>query len=209
MFENGFAGECGTASDPATLNGMPRTTPKSQRQYVKNSPAVWMAATLSGGKAGPFSKFIAPALATLPDRPPSGDAWVHEIKFDGYRLQIHLHEGQPVFIRAAGTTGRTGSRPFSARSGSCPSTAPSSMVADGGRRRERGLMYKTTSRNMQRVASRSGSRQSKGKGWGLIDTAKKSVRARLRDIELQQEAKAKRAGRSHGARRAVCLGGTA
>ena len=50
---------------------MPRTIPKSQRQYVKNSPAVRMAATLSGAKAGPFPKFIAPALATLRDRPPS------------------------------------------------------------------------------------------------------------------------------------------
>jgi bifunctional non-homologous end joining protein LigD len=65
------------------LNGMPRTIPKSQRQYVKNSPAVRMAATLSGAKAGPFPKFIVPALATLRDRLPSGDAWVHEIKFDG------------------------------------------------------------------------------------------------------------------------------
>jgi bifunctional non-homologous end joining protein LigD len=32
-------------------------------------------------------------LATLRDRPPAGDAWVHEIKFDGYRFQLHLRSG--------------------------------------------------------------------------------------------------------------------
>jgi bifunctional non-homologous end joining protein LigD len=84
------------------LNGMPRTIPKSQRQYVKNSPAVRMAATLNCAKAGPFPKFIAPALATLRDRPPSGGAWVHEIKFDGYRLQVHLREVQARFYTRRG-----------------------------------------------------------------------------------------------------------
>src|SRR3546814_7584683 len=31
--------------------------------------------------------FIEPALATLKAAPPSGRKWLHEIKFDGYRLQ--------------------------------------------------------------------------------------------------------------------------
>src|SRR3546814_17579506 len=34
--------------------------------------------------------FIAPALATLKAAPPSGRKWLHEIKFDGYRLQAHV-----------------------------------------------------------------------------------------------------------------------
>lgn len=32
--------------------------------------------------------FVPPCLARLTDAPPEGDQWVHEIKFDGYRLQI-------------------------------------------------------------------------------------------------------------------------
>jgi bifunctional non-homologous end joining protein LigD len=32
--------------------------------------------------------FIAPCLATLADRIPAGERWQHEIKFDGYRLQL-------------------------------------------------------------------------------------------------------------------------
>ena len=42
-----------------------------------------------GTKAG-YPGFIAPALATGADRPPSGERWLHEIKFDGYRVQVHL-----------------------------------------------------------------------------------------------------------------------
>jgi bifunctional non-homologous end joining protein LigD len=35
--------------------------------------------------------FVAPQLATLVDKPPVGDEWFHELKFDGYRLLCHVH----------------------------------------------------------------------------------------------------------------------
>lgn len=38
--------------------------------------------------------FIKPQLATLKSRAPTGDQWLHEIKYDGYRLQIHLNKGK-------------------------------------------------------------------------------------------------------------------
>jgi bifunctional non-homologous end joining protein LigD len=38
--------------------------------------------------------FIKPQLATLKSKPPKGDQWLHEIKFDGYRVQIHLSRGR-------------------------------------------------------------------------------------------------------------------
>ncbi len=38
--------------------------------------------------------FIQPQLALLVDTPPSSESYVHEIKFDGYRLQIHIKGGQ-------------------------------------------------------------------------------------------------------------------
>jgi bifunctional non-homologous end joining protein LigD len=44
--------------------------------------------------------FIKPQLATLKAKAPSGDQWLHEIKFDGYRVQIHLDKGRKrVFTR--------------------------------------------------------------------------------------------------------------
>ncbi len=38
-------------------------------------------------------KFIPPQLATLRDQPPSGDEWLHELKFDGYRIQALIDDG--------------------------------------------------------------------------------------------------------------------
>jgi bifunctional non-homologous end joining protein LigD len=38
--------------------------------------------------------FIKPQLATLKARTPQGKQWLHEIKFDGYRVQIHLTKGR-------------------------------------------------------------------------------------------------------------------
>jgi len=44
----------------------------------------------------PMPEFIAPELCKLIDRPPSGAGWVHEVKFDGYRIQARVEDGQPV-----------------------------------------------------------------------------------------------------------------
>jgi bifunctional non-homologous end joining protein LigD len=52
------------------------------------------------GVRAPFPGFIAPALATLIEKVPAGDRWIHEIKFNGYRVQLHLvNEEIKVFTR--------------------------------------------------------------------------------------------------------------
>jgi bifunctional non-homologous end joining protein LigD len=52
------------------------------------------------GTKAPFPGFIEPALATSVDKTPSGDRWIHEIKFDGYRVQVHLANTEiKVFTR--------------------------------------------------------------------------------------------------------------
>lgn len=58
----------------------------------KKSPAI--------GTKAPYPGFIAPALATQAEKVPSGDRWFHEIKFDGYRVQLHIvHDDIKVFTR--------------------------------------------------------------------------------------------------------------
>ena len=47
-----------------------------------------------GSKAAP--DFIAPQLCRSVDRPPGGAGWVHEVKFDGYRLQVRVGDGATV-----------------------------------------------------------------------------------------------------------------
>jgi bifunctional non-homologous end joining protein LigD len=46
--------------------------------------------------------FIPPALATLKPQPPRGAAWVHEIKFDGYRLEAQVRGGKAKLLTRAG-----------------------------------------------------------------------------------------------------------
>ncbi|MFO1208628.1 MAG: DNA ligase D [Amaricoccus sp.] len=50
----------------------------------------------------PFPGFVAPALATLRAKPPRGDAWLHEIKFDGYRLQAQVRGGRAKLLTRSG-----------------------------------------------------------------------------------------------------------
>jgi bifunctional non-homologous end joining protein LigD len=52
------------------------------------------------GVKAPYPGFIEPALATSIDKAPAGERWIHEIKFDGYRVQLHLaHEAVTVYTR--------------------------------------------------------------------------------------------------------------
>ncbi|MCK1677056.1 non-homologous end-joining DNA ligase [Bradyrhizobium sp. 150] len=54
----------------------------------------------AAGVKAPFPGFIKPALASWVDRVPSGARWIHEIKFDGYRVQVHLaNEAVTVYTR--------------------------------------------------------------------------------------------------------------
>lgn len=52
---------------------------------------------LPGARKAALPEFIAPQLATLVDKPPAGDEWLHELKFDGYRMVCHLSRGQAQF----------------------------------------------------------------------------------------------------------------
>ena len=60
--------------------------PSMNLKRIKNLP---------GARKAAMPEFVPPQLATLTDKPPSGDEWFHELKFDGYRLLCHL-EGRQV-----------------------------------------------------------------------------------------------------------------
>jgi bifunctional non-homologous end joining protein LigD len=52
------------------------------------------------GTKASFPGFIEPELATSIEKVPSGERWIHEIKFDGYRVQVHLRDAAvKVFTR--------------------------------------------------------------------------------------------------------------
>ncbi|WP_027055560.1 DNA ligase D [Mesorhizobium erdmanii] len=55
-------------------------------------PEVWHSNKPAAGKAKPGKRldFIEPQLATLGRDAPSGEDWLHEVKFDGYRMQAQI-----------------------------------------------------------------------------------------------------------------------
>ena len=50
--------------------------------------------TAAPKKVRTLPAFVEPQLCKLVERPPSGRGWVHEIKLDGYRLQLRVEEGE-------------------------------------------------------------------------------------------------------------------
>ena len=54
------------------------------------------------GKPSPLPDFIPPELATLTNKAPAGDEWVHEIKLDGYRTAARLEAGKVRMLTRSG-----------------------------------------------------------------------------------------------------------
>lgn len=49
-----------------------------------------------GAKVAAMPDFVAPQLCASVDRPPNGEGWCHEVKFDGYRVQLRVEDGKAV-----------------------------------------------------------------------------------------------------------------
>lgn len=62
---------------------------RSQRSIAPPS-----AKEIAGARKAPFPESISPQLATLADAAPGNDDWLHEIKFDGYRVMALLKNGK-------------------------------------------------------------------------------------------------------------------
>lgn len=50
----------------------------------------------------PWPGFIPPELPLLVDKAPEGSEWIHEMKFDGYRLQVHIKKSSLHLITRNG-----------------------------------------------------------------------------------------------------------
>jgi hypothetical protein len=74
------------------------------RQYTTglNTAAMRIVRDLEDAVGSPMPDFIEPLLATLRPAVPKGERWVHEIKFDGYRMQLHRSENLAKFFTRRG-----------------------------------------------------------------------------------------------------------
>jgi bifunctional non-homologous end joining protein LigD len=89
------AGRSGGAADVAEkLKQSPRKKPVSKRKS-KRASAAKLAAGVEGARAAkPNGAFFEPELAVLRDSPPVGERWLHEVKWDGYRILTTIENGQ-------------------------------------------------------------------------------------------------------------------
>jgi bifunctional non-homologous end joining protein LigD len=59
-------------------------------------------ARIKGAEPGPLPAFVEPQLASPVMAPPAGADWVHEIKFDGYRLMARIDRGRVKLLTRKG-----------------------------------------------------------------------------------------------------------
>jgi bifunctional non-homologous end joining protein LigD len=71
---------------------------RAERKLVTKAPskAAPAAAKARGKKVDAMPDFVAPQLCASVERPPNGEGWCHEIKFDGYRVQLRVEDGEAV-----------------------------------------------------------------------------------------------------------------
>ena len=55
---------------------------------------LWRERTSRGRPKNAPAAFIPPCRPTVAERPPRGPGWAHELKHDGYRLQVHVRDGR-------------------------------------------------------------------------------------------------------------------
>ncbi len=84
----------GSAAD-ARAEAKGEAKPAAKKSAPKK-PASRTTARPARGKKAAMPDFVAPELCVSVDRPPSADGWAHEIKFDGYRVQLRVEDGEAV-----------------------------------------------------------------------------------------------------------------
>lgn len=57
---------------------------------------------IEGTKPSAMPGFIKPQLAALRPKAPSGNQWLHEIKYDGYRVQLHVNKDRRTIYTRTG-----------------------------------------------------------------------------------------------------------
>lgn len=103
--------------------------PTGQAQARPAAPPEWPFDPATLGTAVPeMPAFVEPALASLARKPPTGDRWCHEIKFDGYRMQCRIENGSAALRTRTGLDWSERFRPIADAAARLPA---GSAIIDG------------------------------------------------------------------------------
>jgi bifunctional non-homologous end joining protein LigD len=95
---------------------------------LKRSPRNRRRFAFPGAKPAPYPGFIAPCDPTLRERAPEGSDWLHEIKIDGYRAQLHIHDGR---VRVFSRSGYDWTEQFSQIARAAEALSARELIIDG------------------------------------------------------------------------------
>ena len=90
------AGRHGAAAAHRGVTRAPRRPAKKSKSAKKSRAAK------KKSRGDPLPDFVPPALATLRAAAPTGAGWLHEVKFDGYRIQARLDHGEVRLLTRKG-----------------------------------------------------------------------------------------------------------
>jgi bifunctional non-homologous end joining protein LigD len=82
--------------------GVARSKIKAEPARPASPAATSKRGSKIGPKATPLLDFVAPCLATLAAQAPEGKEWLHEVKFDGYRIQARIEKGKVKLFTRTG-----------------------------------------------------------------------------------------------------------
>ena len=95
-----IAGGEGRGPSPFMLSARKAAVPDAVWHSNRGQKAVPLQATPASRKSpkiaasGDLPSFVPPQLCKTASRPPLGESWVHEIKLDGYRMQLRIGDGE-------------------------------------------------------------------------------------------------------------------
>lgn len=96
----GWSSKTGRIEKKPAARKRAKAAPAEEAEQV--SAAALDPAGIKGAKKAPLPDFVEPTLATLAAAPPVGERWLHEIKFDGYRLQARIEAGRVKLLTRSG-----------------------------------------------------------------------------------------------------------
>ncbi|KQV41454.1 MULTISPECIES: DNA ligase D [unclassified Rhizobium] len=94
--------EPGWSSKTGRIRKSPKKTDAKAKKKEEPQKEAPDPSDIKGVRKAKLPNFLSPALATLASAPPAGERWLHEIKFDGYRLQARIEAGRVKLLTRSG-----------------------------------------------------------------------------------------------------------